>query len=374
MRKSRKLNVENLERRAMLAGNVSVAVDGDTVVITGDNASNGVAVEQLDHGRYFISGFSLNGSPTRINGQTSGRIVSGIRNFDVDLNRGYDIFVMSNSAWRRNDLAQNLSGGTAGHIQTSPEARNTNTTHFTTTRVLGDVVIDLDEGNDGVGIGARIGTRDSHGHIVDGVLDINGGDGADRVIADRTEAFDDMLYDMGSGNDTVQANVARVGDFLFANLGDGHDRFFSDNAHGWHSHILGGNDNDVVDIRNFRMEQEVFVDGGSGHDRFYGAGVGGISIAIVTGDGNDRVGIDGANSRGGATVDTGSGNDFVRLNGVFVADHAGVYQGDGDDTLRLRNSTADHATLSGGSGFDRFFNDGGNSFGSLHKSGYEQNS
>lgn len=374
MRKSRKLNVEGLEKRAMLAGNVSVAVNGDTLVITGDNFSNGVAVEQLDHDRYFVSGFGLQGANTTINGQNTGRIVSGVRHIDVDLNRGYDIFVMSNSAWRRNDLAQTLSGGTAGPIQVSPEAANPNTTHPVTTRVRGNVTIDLDEGNDGVGMGARIGTRDSNGHTSGGVLKVNGGDGHDRVIADRTEVFDDMLFNMGSGDDTVQANVARTWDFLFADLGDGHDRFISDNAHGWHSHILGGNGNDVVDIRNFHMEQEVFVDGGSGHDRFYGAGVSGNSIAIVTGDGNDRVGIDGANSRGGATVDTGSGNDFVRLNRVFVADHAGVYQGDGDDTLRVRSSTADHATLSGGSGFDRFFNDGGNSFGSLHKSGYEQNS
>jgi hypothetical protein len=119
------------------------------------------------------------------------------------------------------------------------------------------------------------------------------------------------------------------------------------------------------------MEQEVFVDTGSGHDRIYGAGVSGISIAFITGDGNDRVGVDGANSRGGATVDTGSGNDFVRLNRVAVAGHAGVFQGDGDDTLRIRNSSAEDATLSGGAHFDTFFDDGGNSFGDVDISGYE---
>jgi hypothetical protein len=371
MRKSRKLWVESLENRALLAGNVSVSVDGNVLTIVGDGQGNGVSVQQLDHNRFFVTGFALNGANTTVNGQLNGRIVQGVRHIDVDLNAGWDIFIMSNSDFRRNELAQQLSGGTAGPVPVSPEAPNPNTAHPVTARVTGDVTVDLDDGNDGVGIGARIGLRDSDGNIVEGVLSINGGNGRDQVNVDRTEAFDDMLFDMGSGNDTVQANGARVGDFIFASLGDGIDRFLSNDAHGWHSQILGGNDNDVVDIRNYRMEQEVFVDTGSGHDRIYGAGVSGISIAFITGDGNDRVGVDGANSRGGATVDTGSGNDFVRLNGVAVAGHAGVFQGDGDDTLRIRNSSADHATLSGGAHFDTLFDDGGNSFGDVDISGYE---
>jgi hypothetical protein len=372
MRKSRKLWVESLENRALLAGNVSVSVDGDVLHIDGDGNGNGVSVQQIDTNKYFVTGFALNGSNTTINGQSTGRVVSGIRHFDVDLNAGSDIFIMSNSAFRRDQLAQQLSGGTAGPIQASPQASNTNTTHPVTTRVVGDVTIDLDDGNDGVGLGARIGHNDSNGNIVDGVLAINGGNGRDQVNVDRSTAFDDMLFNMGSGNDTVHADVVRVGDFIFASMGDGIDRFTSNNAHGWHSQILGGNHNDVVDIRNYRMEQEVFVDTGSGNDRIYGAGVGGISIAFVTGDGDDSVGVDGANSRGGSTVDTGSGNDFVRLNGFFTEDHLGVFQGDGDDTLRLKDTTADDTTLSGGSGFDRFFNDGGNNLGGLSKSGYEQ--
>jgi len=371
MRKSRKLGVETLENRALLAGNVSVSVDGNVLKIVGDGQGNGVSVQQLDHNRFFVTGFATDGGDTTVNGQLGGRIVQGARHIDVDLNAGWDIFILSNSNFRQNELAQALSGGTAGSVPASPEAPNAATADPVTARVTGDVTIKLDDGNDGVGIGARIGSLNSGGGIEDGVLHIIGGNGADRAIVERSEAFDDMLFDMGSGNDRVDANKVRVGDFLFANLGDGIDHYVSNDAHGWHSQILGGNDNDVVDIRNYRMEQEVFVDTGSGHDRIYGAGVGGISIAFITGQGNDRVGVDGANSRGGATVDTGTGNDFVRLNGVAVAGHAGVFQGDGDDTLRIRNSSAEDATLNGGAGFDTFFNDGGNNFGDVDVSGYE---
>jgi hypothetical protein len=373
MRKSRKLGVETLENRALLAGNVSVSVSGNTLNIIGDGRANGVSVQELDHNRYFVTGFALDGSNTTVNGQTAGRIVQGVRNINVDLNAGWDVFVMSNSAFRRDQLAQQLSGGTAGPIQASPQAANANTTNAVTTRVTGNVTVAMDDGNDGVGIGARIGSLDSNGNITAGVLKIVGGNGADQVNVDRTEAFDDMLFEMGSGNDSVHADVARVGDFLFANLGDGDDSFVSNNAHGWHSQILGGNGNDSVQVSNYRFEQEVFIDGGSGNDRISANGIEGISIAIVTGDGNDNVNVNGASSHGGATVDMGSGNDFASLQNMWVKDHLGVYQGDGDDTLRLGNSSGNSVALNGGSGFDTFFSDGGNGFKTVSKSGYEQN-
>lgn len=374
MNTSRRLWVESLENRVLLAGNVAVSVDGDTLVIVGDGGGNGVAVEQLDNGKFFVSGYRLYGADTTINGQANGQIFGGVRNIDVDLNRGWDAFVMSNSAFRRNQIAQGYSGGTAGPIQTSPEPANSNTVHPVTTRVAGDVIIRMDEGNDDVGMGARIGTRDSDGNIVDGILSIFGGIGNDRVITDRSEVFDDMLYDMGSGEDHVHADVTRVGDYLFASLGDGPDSFISYNSHGWHSQILGGSGNDGLHVGSYRFEQEVALDGGSGADTVTAFGLGGISIAITTGDGNDSVEVDGSNSRGGYTVDTGSGNDSVQLRNTFVEDHLGVFLGDDDDTLRIGNTTTDDTTLSGGSGFDRFFREGGNDLGSLDKSGFEQES
>jgi len=373
MRKSRQLFVENLENRAMLAGNVAVSVSGDTLVITGDNNSNGVSVQQLDTRKFFVTGFSANGGNTTINGGAQGRIFTGINNISVDLNRGYDLFVMSNSAYRRDQLAQQLSGGTAGAIPASPQAANPNTTDKVTTRVLGDVTIATDEGNDGVGVGAFIGTRDANGNIVKGVLNVSGGSGNDKVIADRTQVVDDMLFDMGDGADSVHADAVRAGDFIFASLGSGGDRFDSNNAHGWHSQILGGSGNDTINVSQYRMEQETYLDGGSENDTITARGVGGGVIAIITGDGNDQVDVNGSNSRGGYTVDTGSGNDSVAIRNTWVAGHLGVFLGDGDDTLRVGNTTTGDTTFSGGSGNDSYFNEGGNNLRSLDKSGFEHN-
>jgi hypothetical protein len=372
MRKSRKLWVESLENRALLAGNVSVFADGNVLKIVGDGLSNGVSVQQLDHNRYFVTGFALNGADTTINGQLNGRIVSGVSHIDADLNHGWDIFILTNSAFRRNEMAQRFSGGTAGPVPASPEAPNPNT-HPVTARVTGDISVKGDEGNDGVGIRARLGLRNSNGDILEGVLTILGGSHNDQVDVDYTEAFDDILFDMGSGNDSVHADVARVGDFLFASLGDGNDSYISNNAHGWHSQVLGGNGNDSMQVSNYRFEQEVFLDGGSGADRISASGMSGMSIAIVTGDGNDSVNVDGSTSRGGYTIDTGSGNDSVALRNTTVHGHLGIFLGDHDDTLRIGNTVTDDTTLSGGSGFDRYFNDGGNNLRSLDKSGFEQN-
>src|SRR5690349_1891612 len=89
MRKHRNLVVEGLENRALLAGNVAVSVSGGTLFITGDAAGNGVSVQQLDSGKYFVTGFSVSGGNTTVNGSAAGKIVTGVTNdINVDLNAG----------------------------------------------------------------------------------------------------------------------------------------------------------------------------------------------------------------------------------------------------------------------------------------------
>src|SRR4051812_4522706 len=119
MRTIRKLGVEGLERRSMLAGNIHAEVNGGVLVITGDDLGNGVSVQQLGEGKYFVSGFSVNGGNTTTNGNADGHVFSGAKSgINVDLNGGPDLFIVSNSAFRRAQLASQFSGGTAGPIQT----------------------------------------------------------------------------------------------------------------------------------------------------------------------------------------------------------------------------------------------------------------
>jgi len=71
MSTSRKLWVESLENRALLAGNVSVSVSDGTLFITGGSAGNGVSVQQLNSGRYYITGFNVSGGNTTVNGSST---------------------------------------------------------------------------------------------------------------------------------------------------------------------------------------------------------------------------------------------------------------------------------------------------------------
>lgn len=85
---TRRLTLESLENREMLAGNVTVAVRGGLVTITGDDNANQVALYQQGDGT-----FSLSGNDGEVfTGPTTNLVV---RNLTVNLNGGDDIFTVS---------------------------------------------------------------------------------------------------------------------------------------------------------------------------------------------------------------------------------------------------------------------------------------
>ena len=92
------LKVERLENRELMAGDVLARVEGQMLVIWGDDADNGVALTYSSVTQsYRVSGRDAGGSPTTINGlDTSqpGNIVefSGVKQVYVGLNGGNDDF------------------------------------------------------------------------------------------------------------------------------------------------------------------------------------------------------------------------------------------------------------------------------------------
>ena len=153
----------------MPAGNVAVSVSGNALYITGDDLSNGVSVQQIDHGKYWVSGFALAGSPTTINGHSGVMVANVVKGVHVALNGGDDVFVMSNSASRRDAMAAELSNGTAGPIPASPVAPASNVNPGAT-RVYANLSIDGGLGNDGIGTNAEVGTLDANGNTVSGTV------------------------------------------------------------------------------------------------------------------------------------------------------------------------------------------------------------
>src|SRR4051794_11779777 len=75
--------IEPLERRALLAGNVSVFLDAaGNLIVRGESAANGIQVDQ--YGSFAIQGVDAGGAPTRVNG-----VDNDVAAFDVA--PGHDI-------------------------------------------------------------------------------------------------------------------------------------------------------------------------------------------------------------------------------------------------------------------------------------------
>src|SRR5262245_49529642 len=110
----RRLAVEQLERRSMLAGNVNAFVDGGgNLIVRGNNSDNAVLIQQVDDGEYVVIGldfddfaslpdFDFQSGPTNISGgvelEEDVHLFTGVTgNIDVDLKKGDDILAVGNS-------------------------------------------------------------------------------------------------------------------------------------------------------------------------------------------------------------------------------------------------------------------------------------
>src|SRR5437763_554022 len=121
---SRRMVVEQLEGRTLLAGNVTVSVSGGNLIVTGDNNDNAVLIQKTGPGSYTITGFDFeNGAlsgrqsgPTTIRGAGTdlggdARLVTGVRgNIIVDLKTGNDSLAVGNSLDDLNALVDDCGG------------------------------------------------------------------------------------------------------------------------------------------------------------------------------------------------------------------------------------------------------------------------
>lgn len=356
MTKPRRLMTEQLENRAMLAGNVQVWVDGGTLFVRGDDFGNAVAIQQLDTNRYAVIGYDNGAGHTRINGQNAPRAFSGVTNdINVDLRGGHDVFVIGNKRPTLQLLSDEVSNGRAGAIPANPFAVNNNTVNNDFVVVNGNLIVRTGDGADGVAVQARAGRGDRHA-----VIDVDTGNGNDRVTLQVASATDDVLVKTGHGNDRVRLNVVTAADLLLADLGSGNDTLIVNNVRANHAKFIGGDGNDLFRLTNPRVRHGLHVDGGSGDDRLNIAGGHANVLVAAMGSGHDAVAVTNFDAWDDAIIDMGSGNDGVVLDDVRVGDYLLVALGDGDDRAEARNVRVRHADIDGGAGNDTLVDRGGN--------------
>ena len=182
-RRNVEFNVESLECRKMLAGDVSVEVTGGgDLRIRGDNLDNNISIENS----FFSSGLIITGiDGTTVNGQES-VIISGVTD----------------------DFVINMRGG-----DDTVQIRSEPTSRFMA--VPDDVNFRSGSGND-------ILTMDRV--LVGDDVRVNTGSGADVAILHKTTA-EDVRANMGADKDVFEIVFSNIHDDVVVNGGSGGDGF-----------------------------------------------------------------------------------------------------------------------------------------------------
>jgi hypothetical protein len=357
MRRTRRLASEQLESRTMLAGNVTAWVDGGTLFLRGNVGGNGIAIEQLDTGRYAVIPFDVAGT-TFLNGTAGARAFGGVTNdIDINLGHGGNVLVMGNKPVTNQLIANDVSNNRAGVIPANPFAVNNQNVTPDFLRVPRNLNITTLNGWDGVGTQVQVG-RPHFG----GVINIDTGLGSDRIRMQVASAENNLHVRPGPGNDHVHLNY--VAAFNLVNIdfaGGGTNTLRAHNVQAGHAHVKGGNGHDTMDLQNWRVRRELAVWGFEGNDSISLDGGNANILEIHTHGGNDAVFLRNFRVWDDAIIDMGSGTDFASIINVQVDDFALVQMGDGSDELEVGDSRAREALLDGGAGFDTFRNLGGNS-------------
>lgn len=209
---TRKPNLESLEIRSMMAGNVNVYMNSGDLMIVGDNASNHVAVRGNTNGTVTVYGEFTGGAPTSINGRIGGSATFRITD----------------------DLAVYLYGG---HDQIDLGNGN-----GVTAKVADEVYVDAGSGNDwvmlrqvqtGRHVNINTGTGQDKTYIGASLIgddlsvydptSVNQGD-LDNVAINGSTIKDEVRVNTRGGNDRVEITVSKVDD-VYVNLGAGNDYF-----------------------------------------------------------------------------------------------------------------------------------------------------
>src|SRR5439155_17214229 len=97
---NRRLGLESLETRELMAGNVALTLDyNGTLIVKGDDYSNGVEIKNTDPsaGIYQVRGFTQDGANTVINGSSLITYARGVHNIVVDGYGGNDYLWVGSS-------------------------------------------------------------------------------------------------------------------------------------------------------------------------------------------------------------------------------------------------------------------------------------
>jgi|GEM_PF-5441642 len=209
----RRLFLEGLETRAMLAGNVTASVSGGTLFVTGDNADNNVVIQQTGTDQFTVVG--VTGSATTVNGKPEGIVFTGngVRNFEINLRGGNDTLGISNDLTYLDALSAELVAGPVVPPVT-PAA-----TTASALSLRGYANIRGGVGNDAIAVNLRAGAS----------IFVDANAGSDAVVVEGSTAVS-LVVNTDTGNQSTDGadylrvrNVAISSGAIVANTFSGDD-------------------------------------------------------------------------------------------------------------------------------------------------------
>jgi hypothetical protein len=279
--RERRLLLESLETRQLLAGDITASVVDGRLTLTGDDAANEVFVGDLGDGRFVIRGMAgATGAATTINGQAEVIVegvvdTAGITDITANLGGGDDRFLFSiESDWSGgNPFSQGWTDGAFKPLLHDHGYAS----------LAGKLVVNLGDGNDT----AVITGSASAGMEIEG-----GSDAGDDGVFIRTNVAQSTHYvvtHLGGGNDYVALSLESIPDAVDVTTGDG---------------------NDTV-LLAYRTDANLNLDTGAGNDRVVVEGgytsPGKVNPAPANGTDNTL------------TILTGTGDDNIALTQLFAS-------------------------------------------------------
>lgn len=378
---ARRLFVEGLENRRLLAGDVTVSRSGADLYVTGDNNSNTISIESDGSGGVRVNGFNdALAQPTSINGTPNGTyqsaafsgsvfVVMNDGNDEVRITRLQVRTASINLGAGNDDLVAGLQAPGETRFGLSTPVRlsvaeslvvvgldGQDDIRLQSVYVAGSAVIDTGEQNDTIALlpgvdGATL--ADTSGRIdVGGTLTIVPGNGADSVSAKAVVTGANIVIDDAGG--PLDADLAS----------------FRSNGS---TYIYASPQNDEISIVDGRAValMQIITEGGEDHLAIRDTYAGNLNINM--GDGNDRLSL--TNVRGPrADIQLGIGNDRLALRQVDI-DVLFAFGNSGDDYFDFRGSQIGEANIYGDAGYDTYITDllQPNNIGTLNRYSIERN-
>jgi hypothetical protein len=325
----RRLRVERLEHRDLLAGNVLVTLNGGgNLTIRGDAADNQFSIEETAPDEWTFTDTDPVGDTT-FNGAPGPFVIAGITgNVRADLKAG-------------NDAIEFKAAVT----------------------IAGNLQIDTAAGNDSVVLGEEFAFVIGDGIDVDGSLQVKTGAGNDTVVVqggfditgglNPTNVGGNVDIQAGQGDDSVFFFVVEVTGNATVDTSDGLDGVFVNGpvTFGGNLTIRLGHQNDEFEIggANAVVVGAITVNASLGDDAVSLVNIAAGSVTLDTSDGTDSVEIGGDTSiTGNLIVRLGLDNDTLEIgNGmsaVSVGGRLDVNASRGDDTASFTNVTVTGGT------------------------------